>query len=510
MKQTKLLMGIDTILDKITMYRLLLYYLLMLLAAAMVLSYLGYLSYNPATIAFSAAYLCALCWITNKVFAYVYEVPTNSESSLLTALILSLIITPLATPNNLIFLSAAGGLAIASKYLLTINKQHIFNPAAVAVALTALGAGQSASWWVGSTPLLAFVVVGGLLVVRKIRRFQMVMSFLAVALGATLAYSVIGHSGSLAELQSTVLHSSLFFMAFVMLTEPATSPATATKQRWYGVLAGLLFPPQVHIGRLYSTPELVLVVSNVFSYIMSPKVKLLPKLVERIQQAPDVMDFVFTPGRQFSFKSGQYMEWTLPHSQTDSRGSRRYFTLASSPTEKNLQLGVKFYNQGSSFKKAMLAMNRDTPIAAGQLSGDFVLPDDPKEKLAFIAGGIGITPYRSMIKYLLDTQDARSVTLLYSERNAGELAYTDVFEAARAQLGTKVVYALTDKTPPTSSRFHHGFISAEMITSEIPDYLERRFYISGPHSMVTAMTTILSDLEVPSSHIKIDFFPGYS
>ena len=502
--------AIDRVLDRVTMYRLLQYYLLMLLGAAMALSYLGYLSYNPAAIAFSAAYLYAFCWVTGKGFAYVYEVPANSESSLITALILALIITPLASTENLIFLSAAGGLAIASKYLLVINKQHIFNPAAVAVALTALGAGQSASWWVGSTPLLAFVVVGGLLLVRKIRRFQMVISFLAVALGATLVYSALGHRSSITELQQAVVHSSLFFMAFVMLTEPATSPATGVKQRWYGVLAGLLFPPQVHLATLYSTPELVLVVSNVFSYIVSPKVKLLPKLVQTTELAPDVMEFVFVPGRQFAFKPGQYMEWTLPHGHTDSRGNRRYFTLASSPTEKSVRLGIKFYENGSSFKKAMLAMDRDTPIAAGQLGGDFVLPDDAGEKLAFIAGGIGITPYRSMIKYLLDTNDARPVTLLYSERNASELAYTNVFEAARQRLGTKVVYTLTDPASPVPAGFHRGVITAQMITAEVPDYLERHFYISGPHPMVVAMTDILRDLGVPSSHIKIDFFPGYS
>src|ERR1035437_1058675 len=116
----------------------------------MMLGALGYLSYNPLAIAFSAAFAAAVCWAVNKVLAALYHVPANPESPLTTGLILALIITPAFTTHNLVFLPAAGGLAMASKYLLVIRKQNIFNPAAIAVVLTAFGAGDAASWWVGS------------------------------------------------------------------------------------------------------------------------------------------------------------------------------------------------------------------------------------------------------------------------------------------------------------------------------------------------------------------------
>jgi ferredoxin-NADP reductase/Na+-translocating ferredoxin:NAD+ oxidoreductase RnfD subunit len=501
---------VDSLLDRITMYRLLVYYLLALLGAAMVLSATGLLSFSPWLIAASAAYLTAVCWVTNKLFARVYHAPTNTESYLITALILALIITPGLSKNNLIFLTAAGGLAMSSKYILAIRKQHIFNPAAVAVVLTAFGAGQTASWWVGSLPLLPVVVVGGLLLVRKIRRFQLVVGFLGAVLVATIGYNLLGGHAATSGLQETILHSSLFFMAFVMLTEPLTSPHTLAKQRWYGVFAGLLFPPQVHFGTLFSTPELVLVVSNIFSYIANPRVKLLPRLVQQMSLAPDVMEFVFATDREFAFQPGQYMEWTLPHKSVDSRGNRRFFTLASSPTEKNLRLGLKFYENGSSFKRAIREIGPDTRIAAAQLGGDFVLPKDKSQKVVFIAGGIGITPFRSMMKYLLDTSDVRAVTLLYSERNAEEIVYRDVFDVAAQRPNTKVVYALTDKDAVMPAWARAGFITAEMIRAEVPDYQERLFYVSGPHSMVTAMMAILRELGVQESHIKIDFFPGYA
>jgi ferredoxin-NADP reductase/Na+-translocating ferredoxin:NAD+ oxidoreductase RnfD subunit len=501
---------IDYFLDRITMYRLLLYYLLVLLGAAMVLAALGYLPYSPLVIAGDAAYLTLFCWLANKVFARIFEVPANPESPLITALILALIISPHASGQYFIFLNAAAGLAIASKYILAIRGQHIFNPAAVAVALTALGGGQAASWWVGNAPLMPVVVVGGILLARKIRRGQMITIFLTLAFVTTTILALIHGGNAISTSRNLALHSSVWFLAFVMLTEPLTSPTMAKQQRWYGVLAGLLFSPQVHLLSIYSTPELVLVVSNAFSYIVSPKVKLLPKLSQKVTWGPSVRDFVFTTNQKFNYKPGQYMEWTLPHENPDNRGSRRYFTLASSPTEDNLRLGVKFYSKSSSFKHAMWSMEPNTPIAAGQLGGDFILPDDTTRKLAFIAGGIGITPFRSMLKYLIDTEDKRTVTLIYSERDPDDFAYHDVLKSSWKQLKTKVIYTVTGHATDLPSGVRKGKITTTMIAEEVPDYMDRLFYISGSHSMVSSIKASLRSLGVADHNIKIDFFPGYA
>ena len=102
----------------------------------------------------------------------------------------------------------------------------------------------------------------------------------------------------------------------------------------------------------------------------------------------------FAPNRKLAFAPGQYMEWTLGHNEPDSRGNRRYFTLASAPTEDELRVGVKFYQNSSTFKQAMLDMDQNSEIVAAQLAGDFVLPHDPQQKCVFIAGGIGIESIR--------------------------------------------------------------------------------------------------------------------
>lgn len=506
----KLLRVVDHFLDRITMYRLLLYFLLALEAIAFGLSLAGVLHYRPEAIVLSASLLTLVCVASNELFAWAFKAPANAESAYITAAILALIITPVISAEQILFFTAAGGLAMASKYLLAIHKRHVFNPAAVAVTITALAGGQAASWWVGSTAMLPYVVIGGLLVARKVRRFTMIFAFLAAVWASTILVNLAGGHDVLANLQKTALHSSLFFLAFVMLTEPLTSPTTKGKQIWYGFIAGALFPPQLHIGSVYSAPELALLVANVFAFITGFKRRLTPQFLRKEQIAPDLADFVFRQDKKVRYKAGQYMEWTLPHKKSDLRGVRRYFTLASSPTEDTLRIGVRFYPKGSSFKRALDTLGAGTPIAAGNLGGDFILPKNPAEKLAFIAGGIGITPYRSMIKYLLDTGEKRVVTLLYSEVSAGELAYTDVFDQAERELDLKTVYTLTGPDPPAGWQGKTGFLNAAMIAAEVPDYRERTFYISGSHTMVVAMQDALRSLGVPRRRIKTDFFPGYA
>ncbi len=506
---------VDKLLNRITMYKLLFYYLIALLLIALGLSIAGVLHFSAVSLATSTLILVVACWVINKVFAEIFHAPTNVESAYITALILALIISPMtdgSVPLHVTFLLAASGLAMASKYILTINKKHIFNPAAIAVALTALGPRQSANWWIGTSVMLPYVLIGGILLVRKIRRGRMVLTFFISVLLATAVYALLAKSGVYTALKETITTSAMFFLGFVMLTEPLTTPPTAKKQTWYAVLTGVIFPPQFHILSLYSTPELALVAGNVFSYIISPKTKLFPTLKQKLRISPDSVDFVFNINeKKFVYEPGQYMEWTLPHDGTDSRGNRRYFTLASSPTEEDIRIGVKFYDNGSSYKEAMLEMKRETPVVAAQLGGDFVLPKDPKQRLVFIAGGIGVTPYRSMVKYLLDTNEKRDIVLLYSAKTFNDFAYKDIFEQAHKELDLKVIYFITDKSTTIShERIKASRINAEMIKNEVPYYQERVFYISGTQSMVKAMRDILANLNVPSRQVIVDYFSGYS
>ena len=500
---------VDNLLNRITMYRLVLYYLIFLLGVAVILSFAGVLRYDPFALLFSISFLIGVCWITNTVFAKTFQVPANAESVYISALILALIITPIQSLHDLWFLGWAAAWAMACKYIVALYKKHLFNPVAFAVALTYLTINQSASWWVGNAPMLPFVLIGGILVVRKIRRSDLVNSFLLTALATILAFSLLGGQDFFGALQRVVLYSPLFFFAFIILTEPLTTPPTQRLRIAYGALVGVLFTPQFHLGGLYTTPELAILIGNVFSYIVSPKTKLILRLKKRVQLAPDIYDFIFAPEGKFAFAPGQYMEWTLGLHDPDSRGNRRYFTLASSPTEDHIRLGIKFYRNSSTFKQTLLCMDQNSEILASQLAGDFVLPSNPKQKCVFIAGGIGITPFRSMIKYLLDTHQLRPLVLFYANRTADEFVYVDVLERARKELGIKTIYTVTDtRNLPSSWQGNVGRITPQMIKNQVPDYYKCVFYISGSKGMVDSFKRLLSQLNISDSSIKTDFFSG--
>lgn len=500
---------IDSILDKITMYRVVLYYLIALLGLGTLFGSLGIINVNPLMLLFTTILFLAFCWITNKIFSIVFEAPTNLESVYITALILALIIRPASSIHDLPMIFWASVLSMSSKYILAINKKHIFNPVAIAVYLTSLGFGGSANWWIGTASLAPFVFTGGLLVIKKIRREDFIFSFLATAILTVLGFSFLSSSDLATSLNKVVANSSLLFLAFVMLTEPLTTPPTKKLQIIYALIVGFLFAPQIHIGNFYTTPEMALCIGNIFSFIVSPKYKLMLKLKEKINYGIDTIDFDFLLDKKINFAAGQYMEWTLPHKNPDSRGNRRYFTIASSPTENSLKLGVKFYPNGSSFKRNMEVLDNNTTFVGGQLAGDFTLPKDKNKKLVFIAGGIGITPYRSMIKFLIDTKEKRDITIIYSNKLESEIAYKNVFDHAFSEMGIKTIYTLTDEQNiPSNWTGEKGRINANMIQEYIPDFKERLFYLSGPHVMIEAFEKVLKDMGVKGKNIKKDFFPG--
>ena len=504
---------IDRFLNKITMYRLVLYCLIAWLAIAGIFAGTHLLSFSPEALLYSTAVLLVVCLVTNQLFTKAFNTHANIESTYITALILALLITPpLATQyiSILPFLIWASVLAMASKFILAIFKKHIFNPAAIALVVTAIFIDQSATWWIGTLYMLPLVAIGGLLIVRKIRRTDLVVSFFVSALISIIITSG-GTTGFFPLVGKVLAESPIIFFATVMLTEPLTTPPTRSRRILYGIIVGAIFAPNIHIGTFYSTPELALVVGNLFSWLMSPKRKFMLKLTRREKIAADTGQFVFAADHAISFKPGQYLEWTLAHAKSDSRGNRRYFTIASSPTENNIRLGVKFApKRSSSFKKALAEMDEGGTIMAGQLSGDFTLPRDSSKKLCFIAGGIGVTPFRSMIRYVMDTGKPRDIILVYSVNSLAELSYTELFKEAKERIELKTVATLTDKSKvPTDWKGHTGFVSADILAAEVPDYLERIFYISGPQALVDACKEILKQMNVPRTHIKTDYFPGF-
>jgi glycine betaine catabolism B len=507
---------VDRFLNKLTLYRLTLYYLIALLGLGLVLSIFGVVPVSALGILSSTAILLAVCLVVNAVAARLLRIKSNPESTLITALILALIMPPawlITDPRHALVTALAGAVAIASKYLLSLRRQHAFNPAAVGALVSGLVFGNYASWWVGSTALLPLVALGGLLLVRKVSRVR----FVGVFLGAFLAFNValaLVQGLSLDLVMQSVLfvfgQTSLLFFAAVMFTEPMTSPKRFPVQIIYAAIVALLYQPQLTILGQNLTPEEALLAGNLFSFIVSPSFKVRLPLKKAREIGEGIWSFTFEKPKGLAYRPGQYMEWSLHVPYADSKGSRRHFSLASSPTEPDIMIAARLTSPLSRYKQVMVDMEPGTLVTAGELGGDFVLPKDPDIPLAFIAGGIGITPFRSMIRYLVDKGERRDIVLLYSNYREDEIVFKNVLCDAE-NAGIKIVHTLTDRDAlPKRWNGRTGFIDARMIREEVSRIPSRRFYVSGSPGMVNTMKKVLRSAGVPRRHIRTDYFPGYS
>ncbi len=492
---------LDSFLNRLTMYRLLTYGLVGLVIISVGLSLTGALSMSVLGMALSLVLIGVGGFTTNQILARIWRIPLNEESGLLTALILFFIMpTPTSVMTGALLVLAGAG-AAASKFFLAYRGAHVFNPAAAAASALGVVGLLHASWWVGSAALWPFTLILGLLVVRKIRRFSLLFGFLAASLVVSIVTLLVNHSDLSTSLPVILVSSPLIFLGTIMLTEPSTMPAHRTEQVIFGVIVGALYSMHISIGPVFVYPEVALLIGNLYAFAVSPKFHTKLRLREIQHISDSVANYIFESLRRLAFQPGQYMEWTLPGVGYNSRGNRRSFTIASSPTESTIQMGVKFYQPSSLYKQKLRAMKPGDTIVAGQVCGDFTLPRDPSRKVAMIAGGIGITPFRSMIQHQIDTQSNRDIVLLYSARAEADLAYRDVFNQAKAHNVRSYFQA--------SGSGQDRATTPEQLRKIIPDYAERVFYISGPPAMVESSHHSLRQLGVAAHNIETDAFFGY-
>jgi ferredoxin-NADP reductase/Na+-translocating ferredoxin:NAD+ oxidoreductase RnfD subunit len=475
--------------DRVTSYRLVLYTLMTLLAWALVGSLFDKVPYQAGKIAVSAAVIVGVCWLANRLISRFLDIPSNNESGLITGFILTLILSPVSDVSGLSVLATVSLAAIASKYVLTFQKGHIFNPAAAGAFFAGAVFHQYPAWWVGTKFITPIAVIGGLLILRKMNRFIMAGVFLATF----LLYLIYGTSAgsNLHFLWLELISTQALFFSFIMLTEPLTSPVKLNIGLIYAIVVGILYTAT----KLRFSPEEALLAGNILTFILARNRRYEVKFIRRIEEADGIYSYLFSKPKGFKFRAGQYMEWTLSHNKSDRRGNRRYFTISSSPTEPGLMFTIKQPEKPSSFKQMLTELKPGDKILASRLAGDFALPRDPGQKVAMLAGGVGITPFRSMLKYTLDSKQPRDISLVYSANSDSEFAYRQLIKDAAGQ-GLKASLAT-------------GRLDAAKIKAAVPDFKDRRFYISGPYGFVGAMQTELINAGLTPTQIVTDYFPGY-
>lgn len=217
---------------------------------------------------------------------------------------------------------------------------------------------------------------------------------------------------------------------------------------------------------------------------------------KRYELAPNVWHYFFTAERPVDYIPGQYVDFRIPHGSPDSRGMSRTFTLTSLPSEKQLSFAVKFEEPPSTYKQALQALQPGEEVTITDAMGDVVLPKSSSVPLTFVAGGLGIASFVSILRWLTAQNEHRDITLLYAVRDPQILLFQDVVDSYPFPIGLKI---FSPETPR---------LSAETIAKQAAK--DGLIYISGSEKFVESLRHGLeNDYDMPHEQIIFDFFDGY-
>lgn len=224
------------------------------------------------------------------------------------------------------------------------------------------------------------------------------------------------------------------------------------------------------------------------------------KLIEKKKMQNDTISFIFEAPAGFNWKAGQFMHYTLPHENPDERKTERWFTISSAPFEKNVVITTRISaGNGSTFKNNLVNLPIGSGIDSDGPEGDFVLGDPSGKEFVFIAGGIGITPYHSILMDLDNKKMDFNINLIYANRTADAVFKDELNALALKHKNLKIHYIIDpDK------------LSIEKIKELVPDFKKPVFYLSGPEPMVESFEKILIGEGIAEERLIRDYFPGYT
>lgn len=231
------------------------------------------------------------------------------------------------------------------------------------------------------------------------------------------------------------------------------------------------------------------------------------KLTERREVARGTIEFVFEKPAGLTFIPGQYAGFTLINpTETDAGGITRRFSLLSTPNESHIRFTTRIQN--SAYKRVLNSLAIGDMIKFAGPTGNFTLHEDKTIPAVFIAGGIGVTPFYSMIQYAKEQQSSQPLFLFYGNQNADESSYMDEIKQLQTQ-NPHFTFIPTLAHPHATWQGETGFITHTMIKKYIVDLSIPFFYICGSPAMVTALQETLVEMGISSDKIKVEDFPGY-
>lgn len=213
--------------------------------------------------------------------------------------------------------------------------------------------------------------------------------------------------------------------------------------------------------------------------------------------APQIYQFWFDPEWRLRFEPGQYLDMTLLHDKPDVRGQTRTLSITNIPGDDLLAFTTKIPDDASSFKMALMAMQPGEKVKLAEPMGDFILPKNPSTPLVFIAAGVGIAPYASMFKSLIDKNQQRDIQLIYIGRGQNSMPFIDLVDSLD---WLKTIKIFTSERPrPTSTELLEIFKPSS----------DKLIYLAGSEPMMEKYWLDFMQHGVNRQQMVLDFFPGY-
>jgi ferredoxin-NADP reductase len=213
-------------------------------------------------------------------------------------------------------------------------------------------------------------------------------------------------------------------------------------------------------------------------------------------------------GEEADFTPGQYFFVTLPDvGYQDDKGLRRHITVVTSPNEKGV-LGFATRMRESAFKRSLAELPVGAEVEVEPPKGSFALPVDPSRPLVFVAGGIGITVFRSMLRYIREEGLPYRVTLLFSNRDRESTAFLDELQDLEREIsGFRLVLTMT-QDPAWAGE------TRKIDSTFLRDYLgqnvnENTFLVAGPPAMVEGVQEALDEARVEAENVIAERYSGY-
>ena len=232
-------------------------------------------------------------------------------------------------------------------------------------------------------------------------------------------------------------------------------------------------------------------------------------LAETRRETPDVRSFVFTPSAPVGHRAGQYLMLRMD-APGDPRGPSRTFTISSSPTEGD-RIMITTRVSPSPFKQRLAGLPPGTELRARAPMGTFALHEDASKRAIFLAGGIGITSFRAMIRYAMDADLPHEILLLYSCRTVEEIALRRELEMLAAR-NPRFRMVITVTRPAESVERWDGptsRIDAQFLKEHAGPLDDAIVYAAGPPATVEYLLRAALSLGVPNEKTRAERFTGY-